>query len=38
MPSSFFIDRQGYVRSVYRGPLSRSVLDGVVTQLLAEDG
>lgn len=36
LPSSFFIDRQGIVRAVYRGPMSRGVIDGTVTQLLAE--
>ncbi|NJN16825.1 MAG: TlpA family protein disulfide reductase [Oscillochloris sp.] len=36
VPSSFFIDRQGIVRAVYRGPLPRSVIAGTVEQLLAE--
>jgi peroxiredoxin len=38
LPSSFFIDRQGTIRAVYRGPLSRGVMDGMVRQLLAETG
>jgi cytochrome c biogenesis protein CcmG, thiol:disulfide interchange protein DsbE len=36
LPSSFFVDRQGVVRAVYRGPMPRSVIDGTVAQLLAE--
>lgn len=36
LPSSFFIDRQGVVRAVYRGPMPRSVIAGTVAQLLAE--
>lgn len=35
-PSSYFIDRTGLVRAVYRGPMSRSVIAGTVGQLLAE--
>lgn len=35
-PSSYFIDRTGLVRAVYRGPMSRSVIAGTVEQLLAE--
>jgi peroxiredoxin len=35
-PSSYFIDRAGLVRAVYRGPMSRSVIAGTVEQLLAE--
>jgi cytochrome c biogenesis protein CcmG, thiol:disulfide interchange protein DsbE len=36
LPSSYFIDRRGVVRTVYRGPMSRTVIDGTVQQLLAE--
>jgi cytochrome c biogenesis protein CcmG/thiol:disulfide interchange protein DsbE len=36
MPSSFFIDRAGVVRAVYKGPMARSVIAGTVEQLLAE--
>ena len=36
LPSSYFVDRQGVIRSVYRGPMPRSVLTGTVAQLLAE--
>ncbi|WP_240695605.1 TlpA disulfide reductase family protein [Candidatus Chloroploca sp. Khr17] len=36
MPSSFFVDRAGVIRAVYRGPLARSVIVGTVEQLLAE--
>ncbi len=37
LPSSFFIDKAGVVRAVYRGPLSRGVVAGTVEQLLAEE-
>lgn len=37
LPSSFFVDRQGIIRAVYRGPMPRSVIAGTVEQLLAED-
>lgn len=37
LPSSFFIDRAGIVRAVYRGPMARSVIAGTVEQLLAEE-
>jgi cytochrome c biogenesis protein CcmG, thiol:disulfide interchange protein DsbE len=37
LPSSFFIDRAGVVRAVYRGPMARSVIAGTVEQLLAEE-
>ncbi len=37
LPSSFFIDRAGVVRAVYRGPMSRGVIAGTVEQLLAEE-
>ncbi len=36
LPSSFFVDKAGVVRAVYRGPLARSVIAGTVEQLLAE--
>jgi peroxiredoxin len=36
LPSSFFIDRNGTVRVVYRGPLPQGILDGTVQQLLGE--
>lgn len=36
LPSSFFIDRRGVVRAIYRGPMSRGVIAGTVEQLLAE--
>lgn len=36
LPSSFFVDRQGVIRAVYRGPMPRSVIAGTVEQLLAE--
>lgn len=36
LPSSFFVDRNGIIRAVYRGPLARSVIAGTVEQLLAE--
>lgn len=37
LPSSFFIDKAGVVRAVYRGPMARSVIAGTVEQLLAEE-
>lgn len=37
LPSSFFIDKQGVVRAVYRGPMQRSVIAGTVEQLLVEE-
>jgi len=37
LPSSFFIDKAGVVRAVYRGPMARSVVAGTVEQLLAEE-
>jgi cytochrome c biogenesis protein CcmG/thiol:disulfide interchange protein DsbE len=37
LPSSFFVDKAGVVRAVYRGPMSRSVIAGTVEQLLAEE-
>ena len=36
LPSSFFVDRRGVVRAVYRGPMPRSVIAGTVEQLLRE--
>jgi cytochrome c biogenesis protein CcmG/thiol:disulfide interchange protein DsbE len=36
LPSSFFIDRRGIVRAIYKGPMSHSVITGTVGQLLAE--
>ena len=36
LPSSFFVDRRGVIRAVYRGPMPRSVLAGTVEQLLQE--
>jgi thiol-disulfide isomerase/thioredoxin len=36
LPSSYFIDRAGVVRAVYKGLLARSVIAGTVEQLLAE--
>lgn len=36
LPSSFFVDRQGVIRAIYRGPMPRSVLTGTVEQLLRE--
>jgi thiol-disulfide isomerase/thioredoxin len=37
LPSSFFVDRQGIIRSVYRGPVSHGIITGVVEQLLREE-
>lgn len=36
LPSSFFVDRQGVVRAVYRGAMSDAVITGEVERLLAE--
>ena len=36
LPSSFFVDRNGVIRGIYRGPLPRSVITGTVEQLLQE--
>lgn len=36
LPSSFFVDKKGVIRSVYRGPMPRSVIAGTVEQLLRE--
>lgn len=34
LPSSFFIDKTGVIRGVYRGPMTRSIITGTVEQLL----
>jgi len=36
LPSSFFVDRKGIIRAVYRGPMPRNVIAGTVEQLLGE--
>lgn len=36
LPSSFFIDRRGVIRAVYRGPMSRGMIEGTIEQLVAE--
>jgi cytochrome c biogenesis protein CcmG/thiol:disulfide interchange protein DsbE len=36
LPSSFFVDRKGVIRAIYRGPMPRSVIAGTVEQLLQE--
>lgn len=36
LPSSFFVDRRGVIRAVYRGPMSLGVIEGTVAQLVAE--
>jgi cytochrome c biogenesis protein CcmG, thiol:disulfide interchange protein DsbE len=36
VPSSYFIDRRGVIRTVYRGPIPHSAIAGTVEQLLAE--
>jgi cytochrome c biogenesis protein CcmG, thiol:disulfide interchange protein DsbE len=36
LPSSFFVDRRGVLRAVYRGPIPPRVINGVVEQLLQE--
>jgi peroxiredoxin len=36
LPSSFFIDRRGIIRTIYLGPISRGALAGTVEQLLRE--
>lgn len=36
LPTSFFVDKQGIIRTVYRGPMARSVIAGTVEQLLRE--
>lgn len=37
LPSSFFVDRRGIIRAVYRGPMSRGMIEGTVEQLVAEN-
>jgi len=37
LPSSFFLDRRGVVRAVYYGPMPRSVIVGMIEQLLGEE-
>ncbi|MCS6842167.1 MAG: TlpA family protein disulfide reductase [Roseiflexus sp.] len=36
LPSSFFVDRRGIIRAVYRGPMSRGMIEGAIEQLIAE--
>jgi len=36
LPSSFFVDRRGIIRTVYHGPLPPSVINGTIEQLLQE--
>lgn len=36
LPASFFIDRNGVIRSIYKGPISHRVIAGTVEALLAE--
>lgn len=36
LPTTFFIDRRGVVRAIYRGPMARPVIAGIAEQLLAE--
>ena len=36
LPSSFFVDKFGIVRVVYRGPLPQDILDGTVEELLKQ--
>ena len=36
LPSSFFVDRRGVIRAVYRGPMPPRVINGIVEQLLQE--
>jgi cytochrome c biogenesis protein CcmG, thiol:disulfide interchange protein DsbE len=36
LPSSFFVDRRGVIRAVYRGPIPPRVINGIVEQLLLE--
>lgn len=36
LPSSFFVDRRGIIRVVYRGPMSRGMIEGAIEQLIAE--
>jgi cytochrome c biogenesis protein CcmG, thiol:disulfide interchange protein DsbE len=36
LPSSFFVDRRGVIRTVYHGPLPPRVINGTLEQLLQE--
>lgn len=36
LPSSFFVDRRGVIRAVYHGPMPRSIIAGMVEQLVRE--
>jgi peroxiredoxin len=36
LPSSFFVDRRGVIRAVYRGPMPPRVINGIMEQLLQE--
>jgi peroxiredoxin len=36
LPSSFFVDRRGVIRTVYRGPMPPRIIAGTVEQLLQE--
>jgi cytochrome c biogenesis protein CcmG/thiol:disulfide interchange protein DsbE len=36
LPSSFFVDRRGVIRTVYHGPMPPSVINGTIEQLLQE--
>lgn len=36
LPSSFFVDRRGVIRTIYHGPLPPSVINGTIEQLLQE--
>jgi peroxiredoxin len=36
LPSSFFVDRRGVIRVIYRGPMPHSAIAGTVEQLLQE--
>jgi cytochrome c biogenesis protein CcmG, thiol:disulfide interchange protein DsbE len=36
LPSSFFVDRRGVIRTVYHGPLPPSVINATIEQLLQE--
>jgi peroxiredoxin len=36
LPSSFFVDRRGVIRTVYHGPMPSSVINGTIEQLLQE--
>jgi cytochrome c biogenesis protein CcmG, thiol:disulfide interchange protein DsbE len=36
LPSSFFVDRRGVIRTVYHGPIPPRVINGTIEQLLQE--